>query len=294
MLGMLGYLAQLSLMAAQEPAPMGSAHSQIVPYGSFPTADGHILIACLTPQFWDKLCQALGPDTLAQDKRFTTMELRRDNREALDAIISDITRTRPTAEWQALFDAADVPCGPVLGIGAALAQPQAQARGMLQTIEHPTLGALPLVGRPVKFPGASQPPLRPPPLLGPAHGGDPARRTWLFRSPDHRAMRGRRGAGAAVGRPAPGAVLRSRKFAAGLFQWHERVLAGDGGDRLIEVPAMPRLGAGFDAPDMYRVQHVAVRPQRHVVVGEIVHRHGAHVRRDHVGRLPTTCTARIQ
>jgi crotonobetainyl-CoA:carnitine CoA-transferase CaiB-like acyl-CoA transferase len=165
-LGMLGYLAQLSLMAGQEPVPMGSAHSQIVPYGSFPTADGQILIACLTPAFWGKLCPALGHDALAADRRFATMELRRDNREALDAIIGDITRTRPTAEWQARFDAADVPCAPVLGIGAALAQPHAQARDMLQTVEHPTLGALPLVGRPVKFPGASQPPLRPPPLLG--------------------------------------------------------------------------------------------------------------------------------
>jgi crotonobetainyl-CoA:carnitine CoA-transferase CaiB-like acyl-CoA transferase len=166
MLGMLGYLAQLSLMIGQEPEPMGSGHPQIVPYGSFPTADGRIMIACLTQQFWVKLCQAIGRPALADDARFLTMELRRDNRAALDTIISEATAGRSTAEWETLFAAADVPCGPVLGVGAALAHPQAAARDMLVTVDHPTLGKLPMVGRPVKFDAAAQAPLRPPPLLG--------------------------------------------------------------------------------------------------------------------------------
>jgi crotonobetainyl-CoA:carnitine CoA-transferase CaiB-like acyl-CoA transferase len=166
MLGMLGYFAQLSLMMGQEPEPMGSGHSKIVPYGSFPTTDGSILIACLTPQFWIKLCQAIGREDLVDDVRFRTMPLRCDNRAALDAITGDMTATRTTAEWETLFAAADVPCGSVLSVGAALNQPHAAARDMLVTVDHPTLGKLPMVGRPVKFPGSTQARLRPPPLLG--------------------------------------------------------------------------------------------------------------------------------
>jgi len=166
MLGMLGCLAQLSLMMGQQPEPVGSGHLQIVPYGSFPTSDGSIVIACPMPQFWINLARAIGRADLPDDTRFQTMPLRRDGREALDAIIAGVTATRATAEWEAIFARADIPCVPVLGVGAALTQPHAVAREMLVTVDHPTLGTLPIVGRPVKLPGAEQAPLRPPPLLG--------------------------------------------------------------------------------------------------------------------------------
>lgn len=165
-LGMLGYLAQLSLLVGQDPEPVGSGHPQIVPYGSFPTADGSIMIACLTPRFWTNLCRAIGRDDLPDDARFQTMPLRRDHRAELDEIISAVTATRSTAEWETAFAVADVPCGPVLKVSQALHHPPAAAREMLVTVEHPTLGPIDMVGRPVKFPGATQAPLRPPPLLG--------------------------------------------------------------------------------------------------------------------------------
>jgi crotonobetainyl-CoA:carnitine CoA-transferase CaiB-like acyl-CoA transferase len=165
-LGMLGYLAQLSLLAGQEPEPVGSGHPQIVPYGSYPTADGSIMIACLTPRFWTNLCSAIGRQDLAEDPRFSTMPLRRDHRTTLDNMIAAVTMTRSTAEWETIFEAADVPCGPVLQVGQALRHPHAVSREMLVTVTHPALGPIALVGRPVKFPGATQPPLRPPPMLG--------------------------------------------------------------------------------------------------------------------------------
>jgi crotonobetainyl-CoA:carnitine CoA-transferase CaiB-like acyl-CoA transferase len=165
-LGMLGYFAQLSLLVEQEPQPMGSGHAQIVPYGSFPTSDGHILIACLTPLFWANLCNAIGRPELPDDARFTTMAARRDNRGALDAIISEVTRTRSTAQWEKDLAEADVPCGPILSVSAALHHPHALSRGMLETVEHATLGPIDVVGRPIKFPGATQDGLKAPPVLG--------------------------------------------------------------------------------------------------------------------------------
>jgi crotonobetainyl-CoA:carnitine CoA-transferase CaiB-like acyl-CoA transferase len=63
----------------------------------------------------------------------------------------------------------DVPHAPVLGVSAALAHPHAAARRMVEEVEHPTAGVLSLLGRPIKFPGTEQPPLRPPPRLG-EHG----------------------------------------------------------------------------------------------------------------------------
>jgi crotonobetainyl-CoA:carnitine CoA-transferase CaiB-like acyl-CoA transferase len=166
LIGMLGYFAQLAFITGEDPPPMGSSHPNIVPYGSFPAADGSIIIAVLSESFWGKLCEALERPELATDPRFATPTLRRDRRDEVDGIISDITRTRTVAEWEERLKAADVPHAPVLGVTAALSHPHAQAREMVVEAEHATIGPIKVVGRPIKFPGASQPPVTAPPAFG--------------------------------------------------------------------------------------------------------------------------------
>jgi crotonobetainyl-CoA:carnitine CoA-transferase CaiB-like acyl-CoA transferase len=166
LIGMLGYFAQLAFITGEDPPPMGSSHPNIVPYGSFPAADGSIIIAVLSERFWGRLCEALERPDLATDPRFATPALRRDRRDEVDGIIADITRTRTVAEWEKRLTEADVPHAPVLGVTAALAAPQALAREMVVTAEHATIGSMKVVGRPVKFPGAPQPPVTAPPSFG--------------------------------------------------------------------------------------------------------------------------------
>jgi crotonobetainyl-CoA:carnitine CoA-transferase CaiB-like acyl-CoA transferase len=103
---------------------------------------------------------------LADDPRFLTPTLRRDNRDELDRLISDVTETRTVAEWEKRLAAADVPHAPVLGVTAALAHPHAKARGMVVEAEHAAIGPMRVVGRPIKFPGAPQRPVTPPPTFG--------------------------------------------------------------------------------------------------------------------------------
>ena len=166
LIGMLGYFAQLAFLTGQDPGPMGSSHPNIVPYGSFPAADGSIIIAVLSERFWGRLCEALERPELARDPRFATPTLRREHRDEIDEAIAAVTRTGSVAEWQERLSAHDVPHAPVLGIGAALAHPHAQARGMVVEAEHARAGTVRLVGRPVKFPGSPQCPVTAPPALG--------------------------------------------------------------------------------------------------------------------------------
>ncbi len=166
LIGMLGYFAQLAFITGEDPPPMGSSHPNIVPYGSFPAADGSIIIAVLSESFWGKLCEALERPDLAQDPRFATPTLRRDRRDEVDRIIAEVTRTRSVAEWQERLTAFDVPHAPVLGVSAALTHPHARAREMVTEAEHATAGRVRLVGRPIKFPGSPQPPSTAPPSLG--------------------------------------------------------------------------------------------------------------------------------
>jgi crotonobetainyl-CoA:carnitine CoA-transferase CaiB-like acyl-CoA transferase len=166
LIGMLGYFAQLAFITGEDPPPMGSSHPNIVPYGSFPASDGSIIIAVLSESFWGKLCEALERPDLAADPRYATPTLRRDRRDEVDGIISEITRTRTVAEWEKRLKEADVPHAPVLGVSAALAHPHAAAREMVVTAEHAAVGPIKVVGRPIKFSGATQPPVTAPPTLG--------------------------------------------------------------------------------------------------------------------------------
>lgn len=168
-MSLLGYLAQLAVVTGRDPVPMGSRHPSVVPYDGFPAKDGTIIIACLADRFWPRLCEALDCPEMGADPRYATMALRRERRAEIEPRIAAITVTRTVAEWEERLAAHDVPHAPVLGVSAALAHPHAAARGMVQQVRHPTAGLLRLLGRPIKFPGAEQPPLRPPPLLN-EHG----------------------------------------------------------------------------------------------------------------------------
>ena len=166
MIGMLGYLAQLAFFTGQDPQPQGSQHPNLVPYGTFPAQDGSIIIACLTNSFWERICQALEMQACTKDARFDTIEKRRDNRGAVNEMISAFTRQRSVQELVELFTQYQVPHAPILGIRDALAQPQAVARDMVVETEHQTLGMIPIVNRAIKFPGDDQPVPTAPPVLG--------------------------------------------------------------------------------------------------------------------------------
>lgn len=164
--GLLGYIAQLSFFTGQNPTPQGSQHPNLVPYGAFPAKDGAIIIACLTNSFWGRICAALGFPEATDDPQLDTLEKRRDARARVNAMIAERTEQKTVDELVEIFTAHQVPHAPILGVGEALAQPQAVAREMVVEAQHKTLGPIPIVNRPIKFPGAPQPVPTAPPVLG--------------------------------------------------------------------------------------------------------------------------------
>jgi crotonobetainyl-CoA:carnitine CoA-transferase CaiB-like acyl-CoA transferase len=166
MIGMLGYLAQLAFFTGKDPQPQGSEHPNLVPYGAFPAKDGSIIVACLMNSFWERISLALGHPDWVRDPRFVTIEKRRDHRQWVNEMIGEFTRQKTVAELVELFTEHNVPHAPILGIHDALSQPQAVAREMVVQTEHPVLGRIPVVNRPIKFPGETQPTPTAPPVLG--------------------------------------------------------------------------------------------------------------------------------
>ncbi len=158
--------AQNAFVTGRAPGRLGNAHPTIVPYETFRTADGELALAVGSERQWPRLCQAIGLPELAADPRFATNGDRVERRTDLRPILAQRFLSRPTGEWLAALDAAEVPAGPINDVSAAFAAPQAVARGMTVDLEHPMLGAVRQVGLPFTFSATPASIRTPPPLLG--------------------------------------------------------------------------------------------------------------------------------
>ena len=145
---------------------MGNAHPNLVPYETFATADGELVVAVGSERQWPRLCDAIGLPGLALDPRYATNGDRVERRADLRATLASRFAERSTAEWIAALDAADVPCGPINDVVAAFASPQAVAREMTVDVEHPVLGAVRQVGLPFTLSATPASIRTAPPLLG--------------------------------------------------------------------------------------------------------------------------------
>lgn len=148
------------------PAPLGTAHRLTAPYQAFRCADGYITIGAANDRNFQKVARVLGHHEWLVDARFTGNHQRIAHRDELARLIEDETTRKPVDFWVDEFERAGVPCGPILDYEHALTTPQAIAREMTVTVDHPTLGPLRALGTPIKMSSTPLDPTRRGPLLG--------------------------------------------------------------------------------------------------------------------------------
>ena len=153
------------LLSGKVPQRWGTAHPNTVPYQVFPTSDGHVIIGANNDQQFRRLCDVAGAPELAKDERFTTNAQRLQHRDALVALVSDLTRRHPTQHWVDGLEKAGLPCGPVNTVADVFTDPHVQHRQMKISMTHPA-GEAPLIGSPLKMSGTPVSYRRPPPTLG--------------------------------------------------------------------------------------------------------------------------------
>jgi crotonobetainyl-CoA:carnitine CoA-transferase CaiB-like acyl-CoA transferase len=139
------------LASGAPPQRIGNAHPNIVPYQTFRTKDGDVILACGNDNLFRKFCDIAGCRELAADARFATNAARVTHRAEITELLAKVFRDRSTADWVATLDAAGVPCGPINDIAKVFADPQVQARGMRIDIEHAQGVNAPLVRNPMRF-----------------------------------------------------------------------------------------------------------------------------------------------
>jgi crotonobetainyl-CoA:carnitine CoA-transferase CaiB-like acyl-CoA transferase len=127
-----------------EPGLLGSELPMIVPYGSFPTSDGELMIAAANDGLFGRLCRGLGLDDLLEDPRFRTNSERVANREAVNALVAGATSSLTTETLLLRLQEAGVPCAPIRTVAEVAADPQTIASGMLVQQDGATASPLPL------------------------------------------------------------------------------------------------------------------------------------------------------
>jgi len=166
LIAMQGYLSQIYFVSGNDPQPVGTRHPSIVPYGSFPTSDGHVIVACLTERFWHNFARCLEQEDLIADPRFAHYEKRLENQDALEQEICSLMEQDTTEYWLERLSKFDVPNAPILSVAEALEQTHVTAHNLIETVTHPQIGDLKLVRSPMLFDGQRPAPSAAPSLLG--------------------------------------------------------------------------------------------------------------------------------
>jgi crotonobetainyl-CoA:carnitine CoA-transferase CaiB-like acyl-CoA transferase len=152
--------------SGKEPRREGSAHSSVAPYQLFRASDGDIVAGAWTSDTWPRFCAAVGMPQLDKDPRFASNTDRMRNIGEMNDVLKPVFAARTVAQWEEAFHDANALFGPVLTIPQVLAHPQMQALGMVQSVEHPRIGRIPMLAPPIfmsETPGSIR---RPPPIFG--------------------------------------------------------------------------------------------------------------------------------
>ena len=165
-LHMLVNVASNVLVSGRGGGRFGNGHPSIVPYTTYAAKDAMMALAIGNDTQFAKCASVLGHPEWADDPRFATNRARVEHRLLADGAIAEALAGDTVDNWLAKLKAVGVPCGRINSVAEALADPQTQARQMIETLQHPTIGTLKLVGIPYKFSGTPASVRRPPPTLG--------------------------------------------------------------------------------------------------------------------------------
>lgn len=141
-----------------KPTRTGSQHPDGGPTGLYRCGDGSYINITSLPHQWGQIAAALGRPELVDDPRFVDARGRRDNNEAIRAIIEEWLAAFATREEAlAALEKHRVPCAPVLTLNEATKHPHLRERGTVRPVSDPLLGTFDIPGMPVRFSGWTPP-----------------------------------------------------------------------------------------------------------------------------------------
>jgi len=163
---MLDFQTARWLLQKEVPPQAGNNHPTIIPTGVFQTSDGYVNIAATGLVIWERLANAIGKPELVSDPDYASPKMRSKNRDALNAIIEAVTRTRTSAEWVEILNKAGVPCGPIHTIDKVFDDPQVKHLDLVQKVPGTGERDVRLVKQPFTLSRTPSKFVAPPPEVG--------------------------------------------------------------------------------------------------------------------------------
>jgi crotonobetainyl-CoA:carnitine CoA-transferase CaiB-like acyl-CoA transferase len=137
------------LMNKEIPGQTGNNHPTTAATGVYPTSDGFINLAAMGTEMFVRLVKALGRPEIAEDARFKDIKTRGQHRPALNELIAECTKEKPSAYWIDVFNKEGVPCGYIKNVKETMEDPQVVHLGMAKKLQHPKLGEISVVNQAV-------------------------------------------------------------------------------------------------------------------------------------------------
>lgn len=132
---------EVYLATGKVPTKNGNRYTSSAPGGGYHTKDGYCVINGSAPKFWAMLCDIIGKPELTKDPRFLTNALRVQNREQLDPIVEEWTKSLTTQEVLYTLLPKGFACAPILKLDQVVANEQiGGARNMFPEVDDPEVG----------------------------------------------------------------------------------------------------------------------------------------------------------
>lgn len=134
----------------------------------YKTSDGYVCTLVYTDKQWRSFYRAIGRSEaeFQADPRLQTQYSRAQHYAELYALVARELEQRSTAEWMELLEKHDIPVGPVHDLDALIDDPHLGAVGFFEEMDHPTEGAVRMVGVPSTWSDSPAAITRPTPNLG--------------------------------------------------------------------------------------------------------------------------------
>lgn len=147
---MLNYMATMYFLSGQNPYPIGNSHFVHVPYNTFHTSDGFIVIAVITDNFWQNLKQVVNCPEF-DDPKYDGQPGRWEDREMINGRLDEMLKTNTSAYWLGQLEEKRIPCAPVNSFSQALNDEQVRHRNMVIDLKHPNGKSTQGPGNPIKL-----------------------------------------------------------------------------------------------------------------------------------------------
>ena len=164
-ISMLNYMATMYFLSGKDPYPIGNSHFVHVPYNTFTTSDGFIVIAVITDNFWENLKEVIECQEF-ENPKYDGQPGRWEDRELINRKLNETLKHKSSQYWLQKLEEKRIPCAPVNRFSQALDDPQIRFRNMVVKLKHPNGNFTHGPGNPIKLSRSDEESFSEAPTLG--------------------------------------------------------------------------------------------------------------------------------